>query len=187
MPTTAVITPTFKNGEISGQLDYRSMSVTNLFSKIWRGPVLENILITPRLWDNLLHPKFDLTQDFSTKCNSFLIDWIQHKIRNGNVVLAVSLDSSKTSASMSHQKLLEKLKALDFFSLGNTNHWKFLKWSLIFCGWSCVCLYGDEARCSSGKNIGLPFFNWCANDLSVNISNNEHIIQHDDHCLLIWI
>ena len=111
----AVITSIFKKDDILDPLNYRPISITTPFSKIFEKCLHKKITAYAESRGILTPLQFGFRSKVSAQVAIlYFIETIQHEIEIGDIVHAVLLDLSKAFHSLSHQILLKKLESLHF-------------------------------------------------------------------------
>ena len=112
------VTPIFKKGMSSDVSNYRPISLTSLFSKIFEGIVKQQMLTYLLNYNLITNQQFGFLSKRST-CTQLLDclnDWTL-SIRNHHVTDIIYFDFAKAFDSVSHIKLVHKLQSLSLIHI----------------------------------------------------------------------
>ena len=108
----AIVTPIFKKGQSSNPANYRPISLTSIFSKLMERGVVHNMLDYLRT-SNLLNKHqhgFLAKKSTITNLLESVNDWTL-SVENSNDIVIAYIDFTRAFDSVSHEKLVHKLKA----------------------------------------------------------------------------
>ena len=113
----AVITPIFKKGDTLDPTNYRPISLTSGFSKIFERILSDQI--HDFLYNNsiLNNKQFGFRKNISTTDALLtLTEYLRNEMENNNYIVTLFLDLSKAFDSINHSLLLNKLEEIGFNS-----------------------------------------------------------------------
>ena len=183
----ANVTPIFKKDDPLDVINYRPISITNSFSKLFE-KILHEQISNYLSKHSIMNPnQFGFRKNFSTNDALLLLtESIRKQIDDKKIVHAALLDLSKAFDSISHNKLLEKLysigfsqTALDLVESFLTDRYQRVYINDVYSSW-----YKVKQGVPQGTVLGPLLFNLYVNDLKDILNIHTNLIQYADDCLI---
>ena len=186
----ANVTPIFKKDDPLDVINYRRISITNSFSKLFE-KILHEQISNYLSKHSIMNPnQFGFRKNFSTNDALLLLtESIRKQIDDKKIVHAALLDLSKAFDSISHNKLLEKLysigfsqTALDLVESFLTDRYQRVYINDVYSSW-----YKVKQGVPQGTVLGPLLFNLYVNDLKDVLNIHTNLIQYADDCLIFCL
>ena len=183
----ANVTPLFKKDDPMDAKNYRPISITCAFSKIFEKILHAQITEHLDKFQIMTPFQFGFRKNISTQdALVYVTESIRNQIDSKKIVHAALLDLSKAFDSISHEVLIEKMLSLGFSNGANALIASFLNKRIqrvnvngIFSDWIEI-----KRGVPQGTVLGPLLFNIYVNDIQERLYEGCTLVQYADDCMV---